>query len=398
MSAASDKPAPLSRSYEGVAVLAPVTVPYQRASDHGAAWFIGRALATMLAETGLAKAEIDGLAVSSFTLAPDSAVALTEHFGLTPRFLEHVPMGGASGIVALRRAARAIQAGDADIVACIGGDTARKGGFADLIQNFSRFSRDAVYPYGAAGPNGVFALITRHYMDRFGATREDFGRLCLAQRHNASAFPHALLRTPLTMTDYLGARPVAPPLHLFDCVMPCAGADGFLVMAEERARALGQPYATVLSAGELHNAFPDDDIVWRGGWAAYAAALYDQAGLGPEDMDFLQTYDDYPVVVMMQIEDLGFCAKGEAPRFVRETPLTADGGGLAHNTSGGQLSVGQAGAAGGFLGLVEGLRQITGRALGLAVPNARHGLVSGYGMVNYDRCLCSAAAILGRGP
>jgi len=96
------------------------------------------------------------------------------------------------------------------------------------------------------------------------------------------------------------------------------------------------------------------------------------------------------------MEDLGFCNKGEAPDFVRRESFTADGS-FPHNTSGGQLSVGQAGAAGGFLGLIEILRQVTGQALGAAVPRARLGLASGFGMINYDRGLCSGAAILATG-
>lgn len=387
------KPAP----YDGVAVLAPVTVPYVRRTERGAAWFLGHALRDLLASSGADKADVDGLAVASYTLAPDTVVALTDHFGVTARFIEHLPTGGASGVMALRRAARAVQNGDAELVACLAGDTLVPGGFRELVAGFSRFSQDAVYPYGAAGPNGVFALITRAYMDAWGATREDFGRLCVAQRYNAVHYPHALLRTPMTLGDYLAARLIAEPLHLLDCVLPCAGAEGFLVTSEERARALGRPYAVILAAEELHNAFPNDPMPLRGGWAAYRDRLYEAAGLGPRDMHFVQTYDDYPVIVFHQLEDLGFCAKGEAPRFVRETPLTFDGGGLPHNTCGGQLSCGQAGFAGGFLGLVEGLRQLVGPDLGNRVPGAEVGLVSGYGMVIYDHCLCTAAAILARG-
>ena len=108
-----------------------------------------------------------------------------------------------------------------------------------------------------------------------------------------------------------------------------------------------------------------------------------------------QVYDDYPVINVMQLEDLGFCPKGEGADFVRRNTFTV-GGTLPLNTSGGQLSVGQAGAAGGCLGLVEAVRQLTGRALGAQVENARLGLVSGFGMINYDRGLCTGAAVLGR--
>jgi acetyl-CoA acetyltransferase len=116
----------------------------------------------------------------------------------------------------------------------------------------------------------------------------------------------------------------------------------------------------------------------------------------PDDIDLVQFYDDYPVIVMMQYEDLGFCEKGEGPAFVRSRTLTREGS-LPTNTSGGQLSVGQAGAAGGYLGLVEAVRQLTDQAPGRAVPDAKLGLVSGFGMVTYDRCVCTGALILGRG-
>ena len=124
------------------------------------------------------------------------------------------------------------------------------------------------------------------------------------------------------------------------------------------------------------------------------ADLYAQAGAAPADVDFIQTYDDYPVIVMMQFEDLGFCDKGEGPAFVRARGLTHDGD-FPNNTGGGQLSCGQAGAAGGFLGMTEAIRQLTGQAGDHAVPGARLGLVSGFGMVAYDRCLCTGAVLLG---
>lgn len=384
------------RSYEGVALVAPVTVPYERFSDKPAHWWIGKALKALAIETGLSPADFDGFCASSFTLAPDTAAGLTQHFGLRPRWLDWIAMGGASGLVALRRAARAVEAGDAEIVACVAGDTNAKNSFGDLVSSFSRFSQDAAYPYGAAGPNMNFALMTRAYMKKYGATREDFGKLCLAQRDNALKFPGALMRKPLTMADYLGARPIAEPLHLFDCVMPCAGAEGFIVMREEDARAMRLPFARILSTIERHNAFAADDIQLRGGWSVDKDELWSMADVRPDDVDFLETYDDYPVISMMQIEDLGFCRKGEAKEFVRAQSLTTDGS-FPHNTSGGQLSVGQAGAAGGYLGLVEAIRQLTGAPLGARVEKAKIGVVSGFGMINFDRGLCSAAAILAAG-
>ena len=383
--------------YNDIALVAATSLPYLRRSEQSAAWFIGTAFARMLELAGLEKHDVDGLAIASFTLAPDSVVSMTEYLDISPGWLEQIPMGGASGPVATRRAARAVQAGDANIVACIGADTASADTFVNLVRNFSRFSTDAVYPYGSGGPNTVFAMITRNYMQKYGAEREDFGRVCIAQRENALAAGTAVFKTRLSMEDYLNARPISEPLHLFDCVMPVAGAEGFLVMTVDRASSLGLPYARVLAAGERHNAWSEDDVHFRGGWGLYREQMYEQANLGPGDIDFLQTYDDYPVISMIQMEDLGFCEKGRAVEFVRSYPLTWNGGGLPHNTCGGQLSAGQAGAAAGFLGTVEAIRQLTATGLPNQVAGAKTGMASGYGMVNYDRCLCTSAVILGRG-
>jgi len=232
-------------------------------------------------------------------------------------------------------------------------------------------------------------------MNTYGAKREDFGKLCIAQRDNASSIPHAMMKKKLTLDEYMSARPIADPIHLFDCVMPCAGAEALLVCREDTARSLNLPGVRILSTIERHNAFPTDPMQVRGGWALDVDELWSMAGLTPDDVDFVETYDDYPVISMMQFEDLGFCKKGEGPDFVRSHSFT-NGGTFPHNTSGGQLSVGQAGAAGGFLGLVEAMRQLTGQTLGTKVPDAEACLVSGFGMINYDRGLSSCAAVLAR--
>lgn len=379
--------------YHDVVVATPVTIPYVRFSIKGAHWFLGRAVAELVKRSGIAKERIDGMCVSSFTLAPDTAIGFSDHIGLSTRWLDFIPLGGACGVVALRRAARAVQSGDAEIVACVSGDTNGIDSFRQGNANFSRFARDAVYPMGAGGPNESFAFLTDYYMRNYGATPADFGKMCVDQRTNALKFPHALFKVPLTLDQYLNARMVSDPIRLFDCVMPCAGAEGFLVLRRELAEELGLKYARILATIERHNSFQSDPVQFRGGWALERDELYAQAGVAPTDIDFVEVYDDYPVINMLQLEDLGFCEKGEAPAFVRAHSMTVDGS-FPINTSGGQLSVGQAGAAGGMLGLVEAIRQLTGEVLGGQVPDAKLGLVSGFGMINYDRGLCSGATIL----
>jgi acetyl-CoA acetyltransferase len=177
--------------------------------------------------------------------------------------------------------------------------------------------------------------------------------------------------------------------------MPCAGAEAILVGREEAARAQGWADVRILATIERHNAFADDPIQVRSGFAVDVDEFWAMADVRPDDIDFVETYADYPVISMLQFEDLGFCGKGEGPDFERSHDLTNDGS-FPHDTSGGQLSVGQAGAAGGYLGLVEAIRQPTGTALGKEVPNASVGVVSAFGMINYDRGLSSGASILAR--
>src|SRR5437764_6161060 len=330
----------LRTPYDGIVMAAPVTIPYMRYSIESAQWWIGRALSGLVSQAGIKACDIDGLCVSSFTMGTDSGVGLTQHFGLCVRWLDTIPLGGASAIAALRKAARAVQSRDADIVACVAGDTNHVDSFRLTLENFSRFNQDAVYPYGAGGANASFALIARNYMRTFGVTRADVGKIAVAQRSNALRNPDALMKTPLTIEQYMSARPIAGPIHLFDCVMPCAGAEAFLVMGERRAKDEGLPHVLVRGAIERHNAYADDPVLLRGGWAVDRDDLYAQAGVGPQAIDFVESYDDYPVVVMLQFEDLGFCAKGEGPDFVRARTLTHDGE-FPNNTSGGQLSAGQ---------------------------------------------------------
>ncbi len=384
----------MSSSAQSIAVTVPISQNFGRFSSDESPLFFARALKALLDASGLNKTDIDGLAVSSFSHAPDPAIALSRSLGLSLRWFGEVNLGGASGGIALNRAARAVAAGDADIVACIAADTNKEEGFKDLVANFSRASRDGVYPYGATGPTSVFALLTQQYMNKYDVGREHVGALCVAQRANAEHVEHAMFREGYSLDDYLNTRMIADPLCLLDCVMPIAGAEAFLVMSAEKAKSLGLSYAKVLSGTEQHNAYPDDPEPLRGGWAKGVDRLFANAGVTHGDIDVVNTYDDYPIISILQLEELGFLEEGKGARFLSDGSLEAQILLKKHNTSGGQLSCGQAGAAGGFLGLVEAIRQLTGQAGGWQRENARHALISGYGMVVYDRCLATCATIL----
>lgn len=382
-----------ARGHDDIVLTVPVSVPYERFSNDSASAFFARALRGLLDGAGIAKDRVDGMCISSFTMAPDSGIGLAHALGLELGWLDTIPLGGASAIAAIRRAAAAVQCGDATIVACMGADTNTPTGFRESTARFSQASQDAVYPYGAGGPNQSFAFLTDHYMRRYGASAEDFGRLCIAQRHNGLNNPRAMIRKELTMDAYLTARPIAGPLRMFDCVMPCAGAEAFLVMRRQEAERLELNHCTLLASSERHNSFPDDAVQDRAGWALDADHLFAAAGIERAQVDCFQTYDDYPVISFLQFEDFGFCEKGAAAGFVGSRDLSF-GGDFPVNTGGGQLSSGQAGFAGGFLGVTETLRQLTGSAEGHQVPGASIGLVSGFGMIVYDRGLSCGSAIL----
>ena len=385
----------MAMNYDDVVLTTPVSFGYSKFSDKTSTWFAGSVLRNLLAQSGLEKKRVDGLSLSSFSLAPDTVPSVVQSLGLSLRWLANIPYGGASGVIAAKRAARTIQSGDAEVVACIGADTLGPDDFQNLVANFSNATRDASYPYAGGGPNLAFALMTQAYMEKYAVKREDFAQISVEQRYNANHYAPALLgQKSLSLEDYMDARVVVEPLHLFDCVMPCAGADGFLVMRRTLADELDLPRVSIGAAFECFNVFPEDPVQLRAGWSLYGDDLFAAAGLTRDDIDVIETYDDYPVVVMMQLEGMGFCPPGEAVRFLQTHSMKFVAGGLPHNTNGGQLSVGQAGASGGFLGIVEALRQLLQVADSNQVPAANHALVTGFGMVNYDRGLCSSAMIL----
>jgi acetyl-CoA acetyltransferase len=378
--------------YEGVYIVGVGETAYTKRTSEPLEGIIWNAIDIASRSAGLDNRSIDGLAVTSFGLAPENAVTLANHYGLPCRWVHQGVSGGAAGIVAIQAAARAIQAGDASVVACVAADIFDTDSHMGMRRTAGQSSYMAPWGYGAA--NGVFALHTRQYMERYGVAREGFGRLAVAQRYNAGLNPNALLREPLTLDDYLEARRIADPLRLYDCVHPCCGGNAVIVVGEEVASRLPGPAVEILAAGQAHNWPPHDIYDDHAAWEGLREALYEQAGVGPEDQDFAQLYDDYPVMAFVQLEALGICSKGEAAAFVAEHDVTVKGD-FPINTGGGQLSAGQCGAGGGMIGLTEAVTQLRGEA-GARQVECRQGLVVGYGMVGYGRGLSASAAILRR--
>ena len=360
-----------------------------------------RTLISMLAEVarkavalaGLKREDIDGIAVCSFVLPPDNAVTLAEQLGIAVSWSYFGTAGGAGPVASVLNAARAIEAGQARAVLCLAGDNYDVAGHYRLMDFFNKALINYGTPNGFGGANGLFGIVQRKHMEIYGTRREQLGRIAVGQRASARLNENALLRGPMTIEDYLNCRIIADPIRLYDCVLPCAGADAVVVGALDRA-----PAGTgirILAGFEQHNHPAGEIAPLRGGWELYRDLLWADAGYGPSDMHFVQAYDDYPIMVAIQLEDHGFCRKGEVGRFLADRTFTFDGT-FPLNTNGGQLSCGQAGAAGGMIGLVEAVRQLRGEAGPFQIAKASRGLVSGYGMVGYGHGLSSSSIVLER--
>lgn len=376
----------------GAVIAAAAEVPYARhpAESTSTRGLLAQALQRVLAVAGLDRNELDGLAVSSFTLGPDSAIDLAWQLGLRLRWLMQDRNGGASGINMLQHAVRAVEAGDASTVVVLAGDRLLPEEFAHLRDTYNRVTRDELAPIPFGGPNGLFSLLTQRHMAAHGLTRESYGRVAVAQRRWAGRNPLAVYREPLSLEDYLAAPIVAAPLCRYDCVPVVSGADALVVTSAERARG---PAVAVRALRASYNLDGQEGDGLVTGIAGVAGELWPEAGLDPGEVDLAYVYDDYPAMVLVQLADLGLVPGGDLERYVA-TELGP--GGRPINTSGGQLSAGQAGAAGGMHGLVEAVTQLQGEAGERQVSEARTAVVTGYGMVLYRYGACANAAVLER--
>lgn len=381
--------------YDGALIVSAAQSVYEKRPSHPLVRHIGEAVRKALAEAGLESHEVDGLALSSFQLAPDNVTTIAEQLGLQLTWAFQGAFGGASGVVGVLRAARAIAHGEANVVVCAAADAFTVAAHVALMDQFNSGMRDYLAPYGFGGTNGLFALVQQRHMFEFGTTRPQLGRLAITQRQNAILNPNALLRTPLVLEDYLNARLIAEPIRLFDCVLPCAGGDAVVLVSKEMAHRRGMPGVSILAGGERHNFHPDEIVHLRTGLSDFASDMFATAGIQRDAVDFVELYDDYPIMETIQIEDLGFCAKGQGGAFIEATDISRSGS-LPINTGGGQLSAGQAGASGGMIGIYEAVGQLLGRCGERQLRSPEVGVVTGFGMVGYVRGLSSAAMVLAR--
>ncbi|NLE74252.1 MAG: thiolase family protein [Actinobacteria bacterium] len=313
-------------------------------------------------DAGLRKEEIDGLITGGTFLRNvfmHNAV-VSEYLRMRPRYSSGLVMGGGvSWCHALGEACNAINAGVCNTVLVIAADpffTVCARTAIDLMAEF--FDPQYELPFGFVTP-AMFAFAARRHMLQYGTSSEQLAQVAVSQRRNASLNPLAQFRKPIAIEDVLSSRMICSPLHLLDCSPISDGGGAFIVTSGDRARSLRKPPVYVLGYGEAHEleyTDPNRDITTsaavRSGKDAYAAA-----GVGPEDIDFAEIYDCFTITMLVHLESLGFCPRGEGGAFVEDRRLEVDGD-FPTNTHGGLLSHGHPGVPAGIFHIIEAVKQL----------------------------------------
>jgi acetyl-CoA acetyltransferase len=368
-----------------IAIIGYYETKLERRSGRSVYDLAGEAAAGALTHAGVDKREVDGVAVnSSLTGAgePFWSNRICDALGLTPRWLQTTDLGGASAVGGVARAATMIRAGWCTTALVLGADAPSTAWGA----RYGSYRPEFEQPYGVQGPPGLFGFLQRRYAAQYPLRVEALAKIAIVQREHALLNPNAIFKQALTLDDYLSSRLVSDPLRLLDSVMFCDGAAAVVVTTAERARARpGRPVYPVAYA-EITNFAGDDPApdVTETGFSVVGPAALAQAGLGARDIQQFHPYDDFTIAVLMQMEQIGFCRRGEGSDFVLRTDLSWTGT-LPLNTGGGQLSAGQPGLASGMLNLIEAVRQLRGEATGRQVASPRNAMVTGIGVVPYIR-------------
>jgi acetyl-CoA acetyltransferase len=343
------------------------------------------AVAAALGEAGIAPRDVQGMVTFSADTNPEIDIARSLGLGdLT--FFSRIHYGGGAACGTIQQAALAVHAGVADVVVCYRAFNERSGhrfGAGSQGRPATPSAENAhmasYIPVGLLTPASWVAMAAQRYLHVNGATSEDFGRVAVADRRHAAANPKAYFyEAPITLADHQASRMIVDPLHLLDCCQETDGAQAIVVTSLERARDLPSTPVVIHAAAQGSGAGQDmmtsyyrDDLLGLPEMAVVAQQLWETSGLGPADMQAAILYDHFTPYVLYQLEELGFCAKGEAKEFVKDSRIEL-GGELPINTHGGQL--GEA-YLHGMNGIAEGVRLVRGTSCN-QVPDVQHVVVT----------------------
>jgi acetyl-CoA acetyltransferase len=353
------------------------------------------AAAGALEHANLALTDVDALFTCGLDFMPSLMVC--EYLGIVPSYSSSNSIGGSSFVAHVHEAVLAISAGACEVALITHGETRRSNrgrGVSPRPAHDDPWLPDWQWEriYGVASPPSAYALAAARHMHEYGTTSEQLAEIAVSTRHWASLNPRALYRDPITVEDVLSSPWVVYPFHQLDCCLVTDAGGAVVLTTVERASGLGVPTVEVLGSAVAHthhmiSQMPDltETPARLSGGAAYA-----RAGIRPEDVDVAELYDSFTYTVLAELEDLGFCAKGEGGDFVTGQ-RTAPGGDFPLNTSGGGLSYTHPGMFGIFL-LIEAVRQLRGECGARQVPDAEVALVNGMG----GYLSSSATAILAR--
>lgn len=336
-----------------------------------------------LADAGLDKTQVDGLVTCNSMSQPMlyHAEAIAEYLQIFPRYCFAAGAGGGTTFSVLHHAAAAIATGMAETIVIAMADSLRSGLTRDqaMLMQSSTGHPQYEQPYGPTVP-AYYALIAQAHMAQYGTRPEHFAAVAVACRAHAARNPAAQMRELISIDDVLGSRMIADPLHLLDCSLVSDGGAAIVLTSAERARDFHHAPVYLLGIGEGHS---HEHISQACSLTTSAAVesgqrAYAMAGLGPSDMDFAQLYDCFTPTVLVELEDLGFCAKGEGGEFIINAGIGPDGL-LPVNTHGGLLSHCHPGNPGSMFALTESVWQLRHSAGERQLAKASVGLLHAQG-------------------
>ncbi len=342
---------------------------------------LGQAAKAALDDAGLALKDVDGLCTANLNAAM-WPLNVVEYLGIRPKFVEGTNVGGAAFVAHQLPAMLALDAGVCDVVLVCYGSTQRTSTFGRKERGAARTLLDPdpyQGPYQPFNPPSSYALIAARHMYQYGTTRRHLAEVAVAARKWAQLNPEAFSREPLDIETVLNARMISDPFTAYDCCLVTDGAAAYVMTRADRAHDLKKKPVHILanatavwhrSVSSMHDLTVTPSK--ESGERAYAAA-----GLGPMDIDMLQTYDAFSINTLLALEDLGFCKKGEAGSFVEDGAI-APGGRFPVNTNGGGLSCVHPNMYGAFI-TIEAVRQLRGECGQRQVEGAKTAVVNGNG-------------------